>query len=485
MTRVPVAPPVPSRRLALAAVALALAGCVAGPDYVKPQVEVPARWSTDPGWVEGRPADDAPKGPWWERFRDPVLSELQRRALEASPTIALANARVAQSRAVLAGASASLFPQIGLSERVVRQKISANRPLTNYNVRNFSTVQNDFAVSMAVNYEVDLAGRIERSIEGASASAEQAAADAENLKLVLSSDIATAYFNLRAADAELDVVTRAIALQQRALDLVRARHQLGAGSGLEVAQQQALLDSTKVQLDLLRRQRGLFEHAIATLVGTPAPSFELAADVREIEPPLTPPGVPSQVLERRPDVASAERAMAAANAQIGVASAAFYPSLVLGAAYGVDSRLLPALIDAPSVLWSFGATAAQVLFDGGRLKANVEIARQQHAVVVANYRRVVLQAMQEVEDALTGMASLERASAQAQIAVTSARRVLQMASARYEGGASAFLDVIAAQQALLTAERQATQLRGQRLLTSVFLVKALGGDWRPAPAAAR
>jgi NodT family efflux transporter outer membrane factor (OMF) lipoprotein len=245
-----------------------------------------------------------------------------------------------------------------------------------------------------------------------------------------------------------------------------------------VAQQQALLDTTLVQQEVLRRQRSQFEHALATLAGVPAPSFSMAADLREIAVPAVPLGVPSDVLERRPDVAAAERAMAAANAQIGVASAAFFPSVTLGGAYGVESRVFSTLFDGPSLLWSMGVSATQVLFDGGRVKANVDFARAGHAASVASYRRIVLQAMQEVEDGITGLAALDRASTQAQAAVTSADRVLTMSTARYEGGASGYLDVITAQQALLASERQATQLRGQRLLTAVFLVKALGGDWQ-------
>jgi outer membrane protein, multidrug efflux system len=461
-----------------------LAACAAGPNYVKPALDLPAVWQVEAPWREGRPADSVPKGPWWQRFGDQQLDALERQAMVASPTLALAAARLAQARATLAGASAALLPQIGLNERVARQRISANRPLTNYNSANFSTVQNELALSMAVNYEVDLAGRVQRSVEGATATAEQVAADAENTRLLLSTDLATAYFSLRAVDAELDVLNRAIALQRRALDLVNSRHDLGAATGLDVAQQQALLDTTLVQLDVVRRQRGPFEHAIATLTGTPAPGFVVPADPRESAVPAIPLGVPSDMLERRPDVASAERAMAAANAQIGVASAAFYPSISLGGVYGVDSRKLSALFDAPSVLWSLGVSATQVLFDGGRLNANIDFARAGHAAAVASYRRTALQAMQEVEDGITGLAALERASAQAQAAVVSANRVLSMSTARYEGGASGYLEVITAQQAQLASERLATQLRGQRLLTAVFLVKALGGDWQGTAALA-
>jgi NodT family efflux transporter outer membrane factor (OMF) lipoprotein len=472
--------PITTQAVQLAAaisVAAALGGCASGPAYVAPKIDLPARWSTEAPWREGRPTDAEPKGPWWQRFNDPALDALQQQALAGSPNLLLANARLAQSRAVLAGTAAAVLPQIGLGERLARQRISANRPLTNYASSNFSTVQNDFSVAMSVNYELDLAGRVASSVQGASASAEQVRADVENIRLLLATDLATAYFNLRAVDAELDVVRRAIALQRRALDLVIARRELGAATGLDVAQQQALLDTTLVQIDLLQRQRGLFEHAVASLVGVPAPGFILAADLRDTVPPEVPIGVPSDVLERRPDVASAERAMAAANAQIGVAQAAFYPAIVLGGSLGVDSRSLASLLDAPSLLWSLGASAAQVLFDGGRLQANIEFSRAGYDATVAGYRRTVLQAMQEVEDGITGLAALERASTQARSAVASAAKVLDLASARYDGGVATYFEVISAQQALLGAERQATQLRGQRLLTVVFLIKALGGDW--------
>ena len=290
--------------------------------------------------------------------------------------------------------------------------------------------------------------------------------------------VATAYFNLRATDIELDVVARSIALQRRSLDFVSARHDLGASSGLEVAQQQALLDTTLTQVDLLRRQRGLFEHAVATLTGTPAPAFELAPDIAALEPPAVPLGVPSDVLQRRPDVASAERAMAAANAQIGVAAAAYYPSITISPVAGFETRSLTSLFEASSLLWSFGATVTQPLLSGGRLSANVDIAKANYDATVATYRRVVLTAMQEVEDGITGLAALERADRQARAAVETARKVLDLANARYEGGATTYLDVITAQQSLLSAERLAAQLGGQRLLTSVFLIKALGGDWQ-------
>jgi NodT family efflux transporter outer membrane factor (OMF) lipoprotein len=458
------------------ACACLLAACATEPPYQKPAPDLPVSWKTDAPWREGRPADAAPKGAWWAVFGDGQLDALEGKAMSGNPTLALAQARLAQARATLAVSSAGALPQIGLAARATSQKISANRPLSNYNSPNFSTLQADFSLATTVNYEIDLAGRVQQSIAGAQASSEQATADLENTRLLLSAELAVNYFNLRAIDTELDVLGRSIALQRRALELVSARHELGAASGLDLAQQQTLIATTLVQLDLLRRQRGQFEHAIATLSGTAAPLFGLPAETRELTPPAVPLGVPSDLLQRRPDIAAAERAMAAANAQIGVANAAFYPSIMLGAALGGDSRDLATLFDAPSLLWSFGLSAAQTLFDGGRIRANADYASAGYAAAVANYRRVVLLAMQEVEDGISALATLERAALQSRAATASSRRVFEMTLARYEGGASAYLDVVIAQQAILAGERQTVQLQGQRLASSVFLIKALGGS---------
>jgi len=453
-----------------------LLACAAAPEYQRPALDLPLAWKLEAPWRLGQPNDAASKGDWWRIFGDARLDALQQQALLNSPTLALAQARLLQARATLAATSASALPQLGLGERVSRQKISANRPLSSYASPNFSTVQNELNVAMTVNYELDLAGRVEQSIAGAQASAAQAAAELENTRLLLSADLAANYFNLRVIDAELDVLERATGLQRRALELVSARRELGAASGLDVAQQQALLETTLVQLELLRRQRGQFEHAIATLTGAAAPQFSLAPERRERSAPAVPLGLPSELLQRRPDIAAAERAMAAANAQIGVANAAFYPSIMLGSTLGVDSRELAGLFDAPSLLWSLGLSAAQTIFDGGRLRANLDFSRAGYDATVANYRRVVLLAMQEVEDGITGLTALRRASLQAVAARAAAQRVLDMTTARYDGGLSPYLELVTAQQALLLSERQSVQLLGQELVTTVFLIKALGGS---------
>ena len=465
------------RALGIAAGLAVFGGCSVLPPYKKPEVDIPVAWKVEAPWRVGTPNDAAPKGEWWVSFGDPDLDGLIAKSLNDSPTLALAGARLAQSRATLASATAALFPQVNLSARAQSVRVSANRPLTNPNQPQFQTLQHDYVLSLGVSYEADVFGRVQSTVEGASAAAQQTAIDFENTRLLLTTDLASAYFNLRQVDLEIDVLVRSIQLQERSLEFVTSRRDLGAASGLDVAQQQALIDNTRTQLDVLRRQRVQFENAIATLVGTPAPTFSVASKLPRVSPPPIPIGVPSDILERRPDVASAERAMAAANAQIGVARAAFYPSIILGPTIGYESRALARLFDAPSTIWSLGVSLLQPLFTAGRLKANEDFARAGYDATVANYRRVVLTAMQEVEDGILGGAALERAHTQSLAAVESARRVLDLATARYEGGVSTYLDVITAQQALLNGERQASQLQGQRLLVSVFLVKALGGRW--------
>ena len=463
--------------LALGALAACTVGCVNPPKYDRPKPPMPAQWRVEEPFRVAAPRDGTPKGAWWEGFGDPTLDELARRALSGSPTLAASSARLAQARATFTSVSGQQWPQVSAVARDTRTRITQNRPLNNYSAPNFSTVQTDMVFAAQASYEVDFAGRVSSLVASAKASADQAAADLETARLLMVADLATAYFNLRQTDIELDVLLSSIELQRRSLGLAQTRNELGAGSALDVAQQQALIDTTLTQVDILRRSRALFEHAIASLVGTPAPTFSLAAEKRDLRAPDVPIGVPSDVLERRPDVAAAERAMAVANAQVGVANAAFYPSINLGLTYGQESRHSNTLLDVPSLVWSAGVSLAQPIFDGGRIKGNYEAARAGYDVAVANYRRVVLTAMQEAEDGIIGLAALERASTQAGVAVESARRTLDLVNARYEGGVAGPLEVITAQQSLLAAERLASQLVGQRLLTSVFLVKALGGDW--------
>jgi multidrug efflux system outer membrane protein len=473
------------------AVAALAAGCAVGPDYHRPSAEVPASWQPEAPWHEAAPGDTALKGDWWELFQDPQLNPLVEKALAGNQNLQVAAARLQQAQAQLTIARSALFPAVELSGSASRAKDSANRPLAAYSQPNQSTVQNDFLLGPSVNYELDLFGRVRREVEGARASAQQAEADFENTRLILMATLVSDYYSLREIDAEMAVVRRSLDLQQGALKFVSSRHELGFATGLDLAQQEALLDSSAAQLELLQNQRDQLQHAIATLVGTAAPSFTLASssDVRPI--PALPLGLPSDLLQRRPDVASAERAMAAANARIGVARAAYFPTIDLAPGLGVpsigwESNALASLFTAPSRLWSVGLSASQTLFDAGKTRANVRFADADYTAAVANYRQTVLTAMEEVENGITGLGSLERAEIQANTSVRSAQRAFDIASERYRGGVDTYLDVITAEQTLLTNQRQAVQIQGQQFTTAVFLVKALGGGWnRPTPQVSR
>jgi multidrug efflux system outer membrane protein len=471
----------PTRRFALltALTASALAGCASGPDYQKPEVSMPAAWQSASPFHEGAPNDGALKGNWWELFHDEQLNRLEQQAIAQNQNLRIAVTHWEQARAQVTVNSAGLFPQIGLQAGDEREKLSANQPYAKNEFTNQSTVQNARQAGITVNYEADLFGRVRRTVESARASAEQAAADFENTRLVLMAELAADYFNLRELDAEIDVVRQGIALQEKALEFITARHDLGIASGLDLAQQQALLDANKTQLELLQNQRAQVEHALATMTGAPAPGFRLAQAPPPLPPPpLLPAGLPSDVLQRRPDVASAERAMAVANANIGVARAAYFPTILLQSNGGWNSSQMSNLFSAPSLFWSLGAAATQNVFDAGKIRAGVKIAEASYNASVANYRQSVLVAMQEVEDGVGGMVFLGRAGSQAEASVRSSQRVLDLANDRYTGGLDTYLDVITAQQALLTNQRQAVQIHGQQILTSVYLIKALGGGWQ-------
>jgi NodT family efflux transporter outer membrane factor (OMF) lipoprotein len=469
-----------SQLLRLGALSMLLAGCASAPEYVKPVIDMPAMWRSSAPFKAAAPGDAALKGNWWEVFRDQQLNQLAQQALQRNQSLAAAAARLEQARAQVTVSASGLFPQAGLQAGAARQKTSANRPLSSYNTVDQSVVQNNYQLGFAVNYEADLFGRVRSGAQAAQANAEQVAADVENVRLVLLSELAADYFNLRELDAEIDVLDQGIVLQQKAYDFIDTRHALGAATGLDLAQQQSLLDASKTQLELLRSQRAQFEHAIATLTGTPAPSFRLAPAVLALTPPPLPAGVPSDVLQRRPDVAAAERAVAAANANIGVARAAYFPSLTLQASGGWDSNQMGRLIDAPSLLWSLGAALTQTLFDAGRTDATVAIAKAGYTGAVANYRQSVLTAMQEVEDGAESLATLQRAHALSEASVRGSRRVLELANDRYAGGVETYFDVITAQQTLLNNQRLAVQLRGKQMVGSVYLIKALGGGWHAA-----
>ena len=456
---------------------LSLAGCAVGPKYQKASAPTPPSWSAEAPWRAAEPKDGIPKGSWWSLYQDPILDQFENEALNANQSIALAAARLEQARDLARVQVAGFFPSLSGGASAQRQRLSGNRAAVGATVPTTAITENVFQIPFQLNYEVDLFGRVRRNSEAANAQYQATAADLENVRLLITSDLASDYFTLRELDAEINDVQQAISYDDKGLTLVENRHAGGVASGLDVAQQETVLDAARAQLHLLQQQRATFEHAIATLIGTPASTFRVAAAPVSAQIPPIPMGVPADVLERRPDIAEAERQMASQNALIGVAESAFYPSILISGAGGVNSADIAKLISAPSTFWSFGISAAETVLAGGRIHAQVDYSKAGYQGSVAGYRNTVLTAFQQVEDGLSGLTTLADAAASQQKAVEDSQRYLSIANDRYVGGLVTYLDVITAEQTLLTNQRLATQILGQRLLTSVFLVKALGGGW--------
>ncbi len=458
-----------------------LTGCAVGPNYKRPAADVPGTWKGEGPWQAATPKDAIPKGNWWELYHDEPLNTLEQDLLQANQNLRAAQDRLSQARALARVASAGFFPTLSTDPSGQRQRLSGNRPLSGASPSQVATTtQNNFVVPFDVSYEVDLFGRVRRDLEAANASLQSSAADLGNVRLVLTAELAADYFNLRELDREAGVVRQSVEIQQKGLDLVNRRHDGGIASGLEVAQQKTLLDSTATQLQLVLQQRAQYEHAIAVLAGKPPSTFTLAEAPFKATPPPVPTGVPSEILERRPDIATNERQMAFQNAQVGLAMTAFYPHITLSGSGGWQSRDIATLVNAPSAVWALGGDILQPIFNGGRNRANLAAARAVYDESVATYRESVLEAFQQVEDGLSGLTMLDQALKTQQTAVEDSRRALDIANSRYVGGVTTYLDVITAQSTLLTNERLATQLVGQQMVTSVYLVKALGGGWDAA-----
>lgn len=461
-----------------------LSGCTVGPNYKRPTAAVPAKWDLTEPWREGAAKDGVAKGEWWSVFHDDDLNALQKEALAENQTIKVSIAHLEQARAAAAIQVATIFPTVNTSPAIERQRLSGNRPTNGVPVTLQPVTQNTYLLPFTVSYELDLFGRRRRSIEAAEAAYQANAADLENIRLLVNSQLAGDYFNLRQLDAELNILNRTVDALQRGLDLVNSRHNGGVASGLDVAQEETLLNTTRTQAVLLQQQRKQFEDAIAVLVGRPAPDFHVPIKVLSGEPPALDAGLPSDLLERRPDVAEAERQMAVANAQIGVARAAYYPSFSLFGQGGWQTADIAKLANVSSIFWALGANVSQDIFTGGARRARVQFAQAQYDANVATYRQTVLSAFQEVQDEVTGLTVLAQALESQQRAVDSARRTLDISTSRYSGGLVSYLDVVTAQQNLLTSEQQLAVIQGQRLVAGVLLVKALGGGWDASSLAA-
>ncbi|HEV3513337.1 MAG TPA: efflux transporter outer membrane subunit [Candidatus Sulfotelmatobacter sp.] len=454
-------------------------GCTVGPRYSRPAAPAPApdAWKTQPPWQQAAPKDTIPKGAWWQVFHDPQLDSYEQQLLQANQSLAAARDRLSQARALARVATADYFPQVSADPNIVRERGSGNRPLNGLVQPVTPYTQSVYAIPFSLSYEADLFGRVRRNVEAANASLQSSAADLGNVHLVLSAELAADYFTLRELDAEYQVVQESVVYQRKGLDLVQHRHEGGIASGLEVAQQATVLDSTISQASLVEQSRAQYEHAIAVLVGQPASNFTVPVAPLKATPPPVPLGVPSDVLERRPDIATLERQMAYENAQVGIARTAFYPHITLSGTGGWQSADIASLLNAPSLFWSLGAEALEPLLQGGRNRANLAATQAAYDEAVANYRQSVLTAFQEVEDGISNLSTLSQALTTQAAAVADARKALDIANNRYVGGVTNYLDVITAQTTLLSSERLETQLLGQQMVSSVYLVKALGGSW--------
>lgn len=467
----------------LACLVLTITACTIGPQYQRPEVYVPSAYKESPppefptasGWKVAQPNDHVARGKWWEIFQIPELNALEEQIDVSNQTIAVAEAQLRNARAAISVARAALYPTVTGNAAAVGARPSLNRPGASDNA-SFET-RADYLLGLNSTYEIDFWGRIRHNVEASIATAQASTADLETARLSLHATLAIAYFVLRGLDAQKQLLDFTIAAYQRAVELTVNRYDQGVASLVEVLQARTQLETTRAQAIEVGVQRAQFEHAIAILIGRPPAEFSIPAAPLTIPPPAIPVSLPSDLLERRPDIASAERRVAVANAQIGIAQAAFYPTVTLNAAVGLESTSLTNLFSWPSALWSLGSTLAQTVFDAGRRRALTEQAQATYDATVATYRQTVLTAFQGVEDSLAALRILEEEARQQNRAVQTAEAALLLALNRYRGGVTTYLEVVIAQAAALPAERTAIDLLTRRMTASVQLIQALGGDW--------
>ena len=465
--------------------AIALAGCSVGPNYVRPEApltaaykEPPPEISKDAGvWIPAHPSDQLLDANWWELFGDDRLNALEQRVAVANQDLKAAEARFREARALVGYARAAEFPTLGVGGAVGALRDSPNQP---YFPLPTSRATGDFQLPLDLSYEVDLWGRIRRSVVAAGAQAQASAADLGTVKLTLHAELAIDYFELRSADAQQRLLDETVRAFSDSLELTRARLEGGASPESDVAQAKTQLDTARVQATDIGVRRAQYEHAIAVLIGQAPASFALPPAPLESRPPTVPVGVPSELLQRRPDIAAAERRAGEANEQIGIAIAAYYPSLSLNGSAGLESTSVANWFSWPSRFWAVGLSLAQTVFDGGRRRAGTAAARAAYDASIADYRQTTLTAFQEVEDNLAALRVLEREGEQQDEAVESAKNNLRLFNDRYVGGRDSYLQVITAQTTYLDNERNQVDIRRRRMDASVLLVKALGGGWTAA-----
>jgi NodT family efflux transporter outer membrane factor (OMF) lipoprotein len=471
------------RATALLALLLVSAGCAVGPNYKRPSAAAPPAFIEQPpvnfkeaeaaGWKQSQPGDAYSKGRWWELYNDAALNALEEQVSVSNQNVLQAEAQYRQAKAAVSVARAALFPMVTTAPAVT----SAGTGSATGSSSGASGGRTTFSLPLNVSWEPDLWGSIRRGVTASVATAQSLAANVGNARLLYQAELAEDYFGLHGTDGEAELLTRTETSYEEYLTLTRNRVSAGIAADLDVAQAETQLYQVQTQLQDLGVERAAFEHAIAILIGKAPAELAIPASPLNNAPPPVPPGVPSELLERRPDIASAERQVAAANEQIGIAIAAFYPNLSLTGTGGVESTSVAKWFTWPSRFWSVGPQLAETLFDAGRRRGVVEEQRAAYDATVAGYRETVLTAMQQVEDNLAALRILAREADKVQQTVEAARRTLEISTALYRAGTANYLTVIISQATLLSADVTAITLLTRRLTASVLLIEALGGGW--------
>jgi NodT family efflux transporter outer membrane factor (OMF) lipoprotein len=459
--------------LVLGTMILSLAACAAGPKYKAPAMPAPPAYKEIGNWKTAQPSDQNLGGKWWEIFQDPQLNALEQQIDVSNQNLKAAVAQYQEARAALRYARADYYPTASTAPSATRERSSDNRPGSA--VR--GTTFNDFVLPVYVSYQVNAWGRVSKNVESYREQAQASAADLAVVNLTMHADLAIDYFAARTLDAEEKLLQNTVAQYQQALQLNEERFQGGLASEVEVEQARTILETTRAQLVDVGVARAQYEHAAAVLIGKPPAEFSLPPLPLTTPPPPIPVGIPSELLERRPDIAASERRVASANAQVGLAKTAYYPLVNIVASGGLESGTITTLLQGPSALWSVGASAAATIFDGGRRHALNDEAKAVYDSSVASYRQDVLSAFQQVEDNLAALRVLEQEAGVQAIAVQSAQRSLDLSNTRYEGGVTSYLEVITAQNAALSDEVTAVNVLGRRMTSAVLLIEALGGGW--------
>jgi NodT family efflux transporter outer membrane factor (OMF) lipoprotein len=457
-----------------AALTVLLSACSLAPPLKTPVIPAGDAYKEIGPWTQAEPADRLPRDSWWALYGNAELDDLEKRLIDGNPTLAAALANYAQARAIADQARAGLFPTLSLNGSSQRNRESVNAPLRGPTT---PTYFNSNTLGGSVSYELDLWGQIRNEVAAGEANAAASAADLENARLSLIAQLVDDYIQLRSLDRDSSILDETVQAFTRALKLTEQRHDAGIAPGLDVSQAQTQLNAALSQAAQTLAARALMEHAVAALLGVSASTFSLKPAIVAIELPHTPSGVPSTLLERRPDIAAAQRRMIAANANIGVARAAYFPTLTLGGQGGFQSTAASNWLSAPSSFWAIGPNALLSLFDGGLRRAQVAQARAEFDASAANYRSVVVSAFQQVEDDLATLNHFHDASVEEKAAVDAAQRTLDFSMALYKQGATDYLTVVTSQTALLQTQLEALNLDTTQLTASVDLIRALGGGW--------